>query len=77
MPIYQHAGLTAEVPIIKPNKNTVQHKPIRDTQKRRHRTQQKQYRSSKKNTSICDVLRQKPKTLTNIDKLISECHRLA
>jgi hypothetical protein len=30
MPIYQRARLTAEVPIIKSNKNTVQHKPITD-----------------------------------------------
>jgi hypothetical protein len=30
MPFYQRAGLTAEVPIIKSNKNTVQHKPITD-----------------------------------------------
>jgi hypothetical protein len=43
MHIYQRAGLTAEVLIIKPNENTVQHKPITDTRK------QKQYRSSKKN----------------------------
>ena len=36
MSIYQSAGLTAEVSIIKPNKNSVQHKPITDTQKRKH-----------------------------------------
>jgi hypothetical protein len=36
MPIYQRAGLTAEVPIIKPIKNTIQHKPITNTQKRKH-----------------------------------------
>jgi hypothetical protein len=30
IPIYQPAGLTAEVPIIKSNKNTVQHKPFTD-----------------------------------------------
>jgi hypothetical protein len=36
MPIYERAGLTAGVPIVKPNKNSVQHKPITDTQKRRN-----------------------------------------
>ena len=36
MPIYQRSGLTEEVPVIMPNKNTVQHRTITNTQTRKH-----------------------------------------